>query len=438
MIKKLLSLFILVSLLMTGCIASQEDVFSRNIGLLQEANPYLRKQAVAALGALLEERVILPITEMLSDADLGVVSQAEVELSKLREKGLSVDERILQEIGKRTFDDRMSMVKYLIKMDLMGTDWQEQLWVTLCEVNAIANYRELVVFLYTKEGSTLKRELMEMLEGENHKLASDVLLLLDGAGYRPSVVFINDLIAQGALLNDVSGTLLARYASRESFIIGNNPHDQLLIQVEDGEILISDHSDASQERCQKGDELWQTTSAKLHWAMRLALLNSLDLYPTIQDVYEKLWTGDEDFFYTLFQRELSEFQSEPTIVEEIVQFMANEETIRQKLRTEINPSAAIDGWLDENETRTEEQNSKKVLVIDQNKALIDAYHWRLPQEYRVVSTADTRYLLVVSVEDRVMILTDMMFKERLLDVSITEDSDFTKLLEDVIAAITIE
>jgi len=81
--KKIL-IIILVSLLaMSACQLSGEDLISENISKLEDDNPFNRQQAVAALGATLNESVIKPIALMLDDTDDKVVEQTYNELTRL-------------------------------------------------------------------------------------------------------------------------------------------------------------------------------------------------------------------------------------------------------------------------------------------------------------------------------------------------------------------
>src|SRR6056297_1916644 len=92
--RKIILLIILLTFIIVGCQPSGEDAIAENISKLEDENPFIRQQAVASLGATLDESVIKPVALMLTDEDQKVVDQVYNELNRL----YTVDKPVVKEM----------------------------------------------------------------------------------------------------------------------------------------------------------------------------------------------------------------------------------------------------------------------------------------------------------------------------------------------------
>ena len=400
---------------LTACQVSMDDIISKNSEKLTQTNPYLRKQAIAALGGTGDERVILLIAPMLNDQDVEVAAQADQELNELRDLGLPVNKKILAALDSFNEEQRDSITKYLITVHQHGVDLQQQLLATLpmvdFDINLLTN---IIVYLHTRPDSSLYAHLLAGLVSENGGISAEALLLLDKNGYPPQAALIDEIIAQGATVSEAVGQLLVQFACRESYVTQHGQEEQLQIYFREGVVIVTDNSKVSQKRCATGDDMWHKTPADLSWASRLAFLLTEDNTPqTVENLFADFINADRVNMAQTLARDMDSFRDSLDVHQVLVQTLADNSLISDWLETELRPADTIAVLA----TPIEEEdpvidNTQGILALNSlNGELMDVYHWHLPSAFRPQKQEDIRYILSVSEEKEQVSLIDLSSRE---------------------------
>ncbi len=425
--KKSVLLIIILVFLLVGCQPSREEMIADNLDKLDDENPFTRQQAVASLGATLDESVIKPIALMLTDEEQKVVDQAHNELNRL----YTVDQpvvKLLLELFNETEDSwRSAAIAYFIETDEIQLNDVVLQNLELLKEN-FEIYKDLLVLAEQKENT-----LDVLWREEKSKNVSETILYYDALGYTPSIDNYKstfESLEEEDSLKEQDIYLAIRLLIRNSYEVEYEEDEKYMVGYRNNSVEIINDFTPSKERCEEADKYYSSLPEEIH-VVTQALLIKED-----QQRHEQFFNDVIDAGYeenNLLIEDLDTLKEDH--LEVVSNYLAKKEDLSDMVQKELGVEELMASAFIEHSPSEELLNQKKILVVYSNGEFFDKLHWQLDEEYRPSRKEEIRYVFSIPRTSGLLTFSDRYYNQEILNREIGEETDLYELLQEAISKI---
>jgi len=424
--KKIFLIFLVSLIVISGCQLSGEDLIEENLSKLDDENPFNRQQAVAALGATLNESVIKPIALMLNDPDQKVVDQAYNELSRLYTVDKPVVSNILELFRESDEDWIESALIYLVESEEIKLKDVVIENIELISQN-LDSYRDLLLLAEIEENT-----LEELWEKEKDEQISTLILYYDKLGYTPTQAKYEETVSGGAITsNEIE--LLLQLIIRDSFNTEYDQSGKIFLNLSNGQIEKVTNFTQSKERCEQADKFIETFDDELNLITQILLIK--DNQPRFDKFFRDiLATGYEE--EQLLIDDLDKLERDS--LEIVSSYLASLPELNERIENDLEVQELMASAFIEHSPSEDLLNHKKILVVYSDGTFNKKLHWQLNSEYRPNSKDEIRYIFSIPKISGLLTLTDRYSYEELIHQEIGDETDLYELLNEAIDIIEKE
>jgi len=424
--KKIL-IIILVSLLaMSACQLSGEDLISENISKLEDDNPFNRQQAVAALGATLNESVIKPIALMLDDTDDKVVEQTYNELTRLHTVDKPVVKNMLELFSQTEENWIDKAIIYFIETETI--DLLDLVNNNIDLINQdLEVYRDLLL-LSEKEANILE----ELWQKQKDEQVSNLILYLDKLGYTPSKDQY-DKILSSENLTEQEISLILNLLVRDSFDVNYNQSEKIVLKRENNKIETINNYTPSINRCEEADRFLSTFDKELNTITKLLLIK--ENQPRYEEFFRRILESGYDEETKIIE-DLEKLERRE--LEEASVYLASLEDLNNKIEKDLAIKELMASAFIEHSPDEDLLEHQKILVVFSDGSFNSTLHWQLDSAYRPNEKEEIRYIFSIPKTSGLLTFTDRYSYQELIHQEIGDETDLYELLKEAINLIEKE